>query len=190
MSTNHTPAPDPAEARRRQFVQPAQKSFRGPLLLVGGLALVLVLSIVYVAVFEEAGTATARPVAAAVMAAPAAAASMGEPVRLAAAQFDDGVARFYTHTTAAGQEVRFFVMKSSDGVIRAAFDACDVCYRERKGYRQQGDVMVCVNCSQTFPSTGINVLQGGCNPAPLDRQVVDGQVVLTPAALAAGAGYF
>jgi uncharacterized membrane protein len=114
----------------------------------------------------------------------------GADVVLPASTFDDGQARFYRYTTAAGREVRFFVMKSADGVIRAAFDSCDVCYRERRGYRQAGDAMVCNNCGKAFPSTQINVLQGGCNPAPLERSVVGGQVVLSAAALSQGAAYF
>ena len=111
-------------------------------------------------------------------------------VSLPAATFADGVARFYRYTTAAGREVKFFVMKSSDGVVRTAFDACDTCYRERKGYHQRGDVMVCNNCGRTFRSVDINVLQGGCNPAPLERAVVGDQLVLTAASLELGTTYF
>ncbi len=117
-------------------------------------------------------------------------AAAGADVRLDAAQFDDGKARFFTYTTAAKQTLKFFVLKSADGVIRAAFDTCDVCYRARKGYRQAGDTMVCNNCGQVFRSVDINVLHGGCNPVPLDRTVQGGQVVLTAAALQAGAFYF
>lgn len=119
-----------------------------------------------------------------------AAASFQGDVRLDVAQFDDGRARFYRHTNAAGLEVRFFVLKSADGVLRAAFDTCDVCYRARKGYRQAGDTMVCNNCDKVFRSVDINVLQGGCNPVPLERVVQGGQVVLTADALDAGAFYF
>jgi hypothetical protein len=36
-----------------------------------------------------------------------------------AAQFDDGQARFFTYDASSGETVRFFVMKSGDGVIRA-----------------------------------------------------------------------
>ena len=117
-------------------------------------------------------------------------AAQGGDITLQASLFDDGQARFYRYTTAAGRDIRFFVMKSSDGVIRAAFDTCDVCYRERKGYRQQGDVMVCNNCGKAFRSVDINVLQGGCNPAPLERAVEGGQVILRAAALETGAWYF
>lgn len=87
-------------------------------------------------------------------------------VRIPLAEVQDGVAHYYTY-----KGINFFVLQSSDGVIRAAFDACDVCFREKKGYRQEGDFMVCNNCGQRFPSAKINVLRGGCNPAPLDRQV-------------------
>jgi uncharacterized membrane protein len=114
----------------------------------------------------------------------------GGDVSLPVATFADGAARFYRYTTAAGREVKFFVMKSSDGVVRAAFDACDTCYRERKGYHQQGDVMVCRNCGRTFRSVDINVLQGGCNPAPLERAIAGDQLVLKATSIELGAMYF
>jgi uncharacterized membrane protein len=117
-------------------------------------------------------------------------AGAGADVSLPVATFADGAARFYRYTTAAGRDVRFFVMKSSDGVVRAAFDACDTCYRDRLGYHQQGDVMVCNKCGRTFRSVDINVLQGGCNPAPLERTVVGDQVVLKAASIALGTTYF
>ncbi len=81
-------------------------------------------------------------------------------------------------------------MKSSDGVMRAAFDACDVCFREKKGYRQEGDVMVCNNCGQRFPSTKINVLKGGCNPAPLGRTVQGDSLVINASDIEQGGWYF
>jgi uncharacterized membrane protein len=124
------------------------------------------------------------------LAAPAAAFGPGRDVALPVADFADGQARFYAYTSAAGATVRFFVMRSSDGVIRAAFDTCDVCFRERRGYRQDGDSMVCNNCGQAFASRNINVLQGGCNPAPVDRAVEGGQVVVRAAALERGVSYF
>lgn len=101
----------------------------------------------------------------------------------------DGQARFYKVATAGG-EVSFFLLKSQDGVIRAAFDTCDVCYRERKGYRQEGNSMVCNNCNQAFRSDLINVVKGGCNPVPLARQLRGDQVVIELAALEQGRPYF
>ena len=78
-----------------------------------------------------------------------------------------------------GTMVTFFVLESRDGVIRAAIDACDVCYRAGKGYYQDGDFMVCENCGMRFASTRINVVKGGCNPAPLDRTVQGDNLVIS-----------
>jgi uncharacterized membrane protein len=92
--------------------------------------------------------------------------------------FGDGKAHHFEYKTSDGTKIRYFVMKSSDGVIRAAFDACVVCWREGKGYVQDGDVMICKNCGKRFPSVKINVITGGCNPAPLTRKVENGKVII------------
>lgn len=166
--------------KRDQFTQPAGARRVTPT-TIGGIAIV-VLSVALVYMIASGTAESANPAGAA--------GPPGQDISLDAAQFEDGVARFYTHTTADGRPVRFFVMKSADGVIRAAFDACDTCYREKKGYKQQGTDMICNNCNRSFRSVDINVLQGGCNPAPLDRSVSNGRVLLTATALSAGVGYF
>jgi len=110
-------------------------------------------------------------------------------IRLASSGFADGKARFYRFNGQAGP-IDFFVVRSQDGVIRAALDTCDVCYRERKGYRQVGNDMVCNNCDQHFRTDLVNVVKGGCNPAPLQRQVSGASVVIAVNDLEQGAGYF
>ena len=111
-------------------------------------------------------------------------------VKIPVGQVSDQMAHYYTYKASDGKPINFFVLKSSDGIIRAAFDACDVCYREKKGYRQEGDVMVCNNCGQRFPSTKINVLKGGCNPAPLGRTVQGDTLVIKATDLEQGGWYF
>ena len=44
--------------------------------------------------------------------------------------------------------------------------------------------MVCNNCGRRFPSTKINVLEGGCNPSPLDRAEKGDQLVIATSDLA------
>ena len=89
----------------------------------------------------------------------------------------DGEAHYFIYD-GKNQTVKFFVVKSADGIIRAAFDACDVCYHAKKGYTQDGEYMVCNNCGRRFHSNRINVIQGGCNPAPLKRTERDGNLVI------------
>jgi hypothetical protein len=55
---------------------------------------------------------------------------------------NNGKAKFFDYTASNKTSVRFFVIKSSDGVYRAALDACDVCYAAKKGYYQDGPPVV------------------------------------------------
>ena len=104
--------------------------------------------------------------------------------------FGNGKARHFTYKTDDGVTIRYFIIKSSDGVIRAAFDACDVCWQENKGYVQNGDFMVCKNCGRKFPSARVNEVQGGCNPAPLVRKMENGNLVIQVADLLQGKRFF
>jgi uncharacterized membrane protein len=90
--------------------------------------------------------------------------------------FEDGRARHFEYRH-GDMTIKYFILKSSDGVIRAAFDACDVCWPAGLGYYQEGDKMVCRNCGRRFASILVNEVKGGCNPAPLHRQV-DGEALI------------
>jgi uncharacterized membrane protein len=94
------------------------------------------------------------------------------------ASVSDGKSHHFQAQAADGTMVTFFVLKSADGVLRAAIDSCDVCYRSGLGYYQEGDNMVCKNCGQKFASNKINIIKGGCNPAPLNRAVVGDKLVI------------
>ncbi len=105
------------------------------------------------------------------------------------AMFADGKARHFDFKD--GQlTIRYFIIKSADGVLRAAFDACDVCWPAGKGYYQDGDVMVCRNCGRRFISTKVNEVKGGCNPAPLNRRVEGDLLVIEADDIRSGKGYF
>jgi len=103
--------------------------------------------------------------------------------------FLDGVAKHFSYDH-GDLTIKYFVLRSSDGVIRAAFDACDVCWPAGKGYYQDGDYMVRRNCGRRFASVMVNEVKGGCNPAPLNRKVEDDEVVIQVADIIAGKQYF
>ena len=104
--------------------------------------------------------------------------------------FDEGKAKHFEFRADNGIAIKYFVLKSSDGVIRAAFDACDVCWPSGKGYYQEGDKMVCRNCGKRFASVKINEVKGGCNPAPLNRKIDGDNLVIRVADILEGQPYF
>jgi uncharacterized membrane protein len=115
--------------------------------------------------------------------------NVASQVSLPASLFEDGKARHFQHVS-GDFKIKYFVLKSSDGIIRAAFDACDVCWPAGKGYYQEGDYMVCRNCGRKFASVLVNEVKGGCNPAPLNRRVENGKVVIEVKDILDGRRYF
>jgi uncharacterized membrane protein len=153
------------KVRRRIGMRRAISAFAGILALSGMLASLL----------ATQGAAAANPVAEVVY-----------PVK----DFRNGDARFYSYPAGNGVTIKYFLLKSSDGVIRAAFDACDVCFEAGKGYTQKGDFMVCNNCGRRFASVRVNEVQGGCNPSPLAREIRGEKVVLKVKDILEGKPYF
>jgi uncharacterized membrane protein len=145
-------------------------------------AAAIVLLAAGVAAYFVAGTKPALPVASGVAAA-------GDVVTIPAATFDDGKAHYFEHRH-GNLTIRYFAIKSADGVIRAAFDACDVCWPAGKGYAQDGDYMVCGNCGMRFHSAKVNEVKGGCNPAPLERRVENGKLLIRVSDLNDGKAFF
>lgn len=109
-------------------------------------------------------------------------------VRIPVSGVSDGHAHFYVYE--GSRPVRFFVLRGSDGVLRAAFDTCDVCFRSGKGYRHVGDTMVCNQTNQRLPSRLSNQPQEDCNPVPLESAVEQDVLVLRSSDLEKGAQYF
>jgi hypothetical protein len=110
-------------------------------------------------------------------------------VRLPAATLDDGLAHFFT-LMVQGRPVEFFVLKDASGTIRAALNACEVCYPAKRGYHQEGNEMICNNCGRRFPINQIGLVHGGCNPAPLSPSVEGGTVVIQESELVDGLRLF
>ncbi|MDA8139194.1 MAG: DUF2318 domain-containing protein [Desulfobacteraceae bacterium] len=120
---------------------------------------------------------------------PIAQSGLAQQVSYPLSLFADNQAHYFEHK-AENLTIRYFILKSSDGIVRAAFDACDVCWPAGKGYVQEGDEMVCRNCGRRFPSKMINQVQGGCNPAPLKREVQGDQLMIRVSDILQGQQYF
>ncbi|MDR0828459.1 MAG: DUF2318 domain-containing protein [Desulfovibrio sp.] len=86
--------------------------------------------------------------------------------------------------------IKFFLVRDSGGVVRAALDACDVCWKEGRGYQPKDGAMVCLNCGQRFPLSRIGIIKGGCNPHPLKFDLKDNTVSIESSELLSGAQFF
>jgi uncharacterized membrane protein len=88
-------------------------------------------------------------------------------------------AKFYSYDN-NGVEIKYFLVKGSDDAIHSAFDACDVCYDAKKGYRQDRDVMTCLNCGLTFPinELGESNTGGGCWPSYLPVKIDGDNIII------------
>lgn len=119
---------------------------------------------------------------------PKAVQAQGGDVRIPVSEVSDGKAHHFRFA-GEGPELKFFLVSSGDR-LRAAFDACDVCYHAKKGYSQDKEFMICNNCGMRFHASRIGDVKGGCNPAPLRHRVEGGDVVISVADLTEGAGFF
>lgn len=166
---------------KKDLVLGTEKRGRLPLLVAIVCSVLIIGGGIYIAGYDRSETA---PVAASFTSE-----NSASQISLPAALFEDGKARYFQHV--AGEfNIKFFVLKSSDGIIRAAFDACDVCWPAGKGYYQDGDDMVCRNCGRRFASVLVNEVKGGCNPAPLNRRLENGKVIIEVKDVLDGRQYF
>ena len=88
-------------------------------------------------------------------------------------------AKFYSYDS-KGVTIQYFAVKDSQGNVHVAFNACDVCYPEKKGYKQVGDVMQCLNCGKEFAITSIGSenTAGGCWPSYLPMTINGNDVII------------
>jgi uncharacterized membrane protein len=156
---------------------------RSRMSLFGGIFIVMVIAAAAAFIYMNQRDGNSSAIASA----PTAAGSTS--VSFPASLFEDGKARHFEHVDGK-HTIRYFILKSSDGIIRAAFDACDVCWPAGKGYYQEGDHMVCRNCGRKFASVLVNEVKGGCNPAPLNRNLENDKLVIKIKDILEGRQYF
>jgi len=166
---------------KKDVVLGTEKKGRLPLIVAIVSSVLIVAGGIYFASYDRSETA---PVAASFSSE-----NVASQVSLPATLFEDGKARHFQHV-AGDFKIKYFVLKSADGIIRAAFDACDVCWPAGKGYYQEGDYMVCRNCGRKFASVLVNEVKGGCNPAPLNRKLENGKVIIEVKDILEGQQYF
>jgi uncharacterized membrane protein len=87
-----------------------------------------------------------------------------------------------------GKQMEVIAVKTPDGKIRTAFNACQVCYKLGKGYYVQVDtVLVCQRCKKRYRMEVIETKTGGCNPIsifPENKTETDSTITISKEYLA------
>jgi uncharacterized membrane protein len=99
-------------------------------------------------------------------------------VRINVADLKPQEVRFFQFLNAGNQEVHFFVARDKEGQLQVAFDANEQCAKFKRGYRHEGEWMVCNKCDKAFRLVGINSGGEGCSPIPVQHQVAGSELVI------------
>jgi uncharacterized membrane protein len=98
--------------------------------------------------------------------------------------------RFFRFLNRGNQEVKFFVGKDGAGVVHVAFDSNETCAKLKRGYRHEGEWLVCNKCDKSFRLAEVNAGGGGCKPVPLVHRIAEGHLLLAESDILAGWRYF
>lgn len=98
----------------------------------------------------------------------------------------NGQVRFFRFLNTSNQEVKFFVGRDVSGAVQVGFDASEVCAKRKRGFRADGEWMVCRTCDKAFRLSETNANPGGCAPVALAHRVVGTQLLLAESDILAG----
>ena len=164
---------NPAERRKALHLARRERMWTRSL---GALALLSITMITAQFVYSAAPTTTTEQVF-----------KGGGPVNIQVSRVDDGKLHHFEYTTADGGTVRFILIKLDSGKIGVALDACQIC--GDKGYYQQGQEIICRNCTAAINPASIGQ-SGGCNPIELNAKQDGQDITIQPADLDASARFF
>lgn len=94
--------------------------------------------------------------------------------------------RFYRFLNPGNQEVRFLVGRDGAGHVQVAFDANEPCAKLKRGFRAEGEWLVCNKCDNSFRLAEVNAGGGGCKPVPLEHRVDGDELVIAEADILKG----
>ena len=85
----------------------------------------------------------------------------------------------YINYEVDGVTIQIIAIKGSDGIVRLAFNTCEVCYPSPKAYfiKKEG-YFECQNCGSRFPIDNLGTLSGGCNPKPVEEKTEEDEKII------------
>ena len=113
-----------------------------------------------------------------------------DSVEIPISSIDDGDLHYYSYFSGS-TEIKYFVVKGSDGKIHTAFDTCSKLHKPPQGWKQEGDYVVCRDEGCYYPINSIGTGQPGCCwPMDLSHSIEDEKVMIKITDIESGNGYF
>ncbi len=102
----------------------------------------------------------------------------------------DGKAHFYSYMR-GGRQINFFVRTDAKGAVSSYFDACYTCYKQKKGYRQEGSDLICNECEMKFGLADETwQAKGGCDPILLKSAIEGDNLIIETEVIERGGKLF
>jgi uncharacterized membrane protein len=114
----------------------------------------------------------------------------GDRIVIPLDEVSDGKAHFYTYAR-GGRQINFFVRTDAKGTVSAYFDACYTCYKQKKGYRQEGPDLVCNECDMKFGLAEEKWQdKSGCDPILLKSTIHGSNLIIDTRVIEKGVKLF
>lgn len=108
-------------------------------------------------------------------------------IKIRLSELKERKAHFFAYKSI--QKINFIVI-SDHGEAWSFFDACKECYRSKRGYRQEGDFIICNDCNNRFSFESIKRGLGSCVPVKLNSSMEGEFLVIEVKDLLEGERYF
>jgi len=66
-----------------------------------------------------------------------------------------------------GVNIEMMAFTAPDSAVRVALNRCERCYKSGKGFIQENNRMICLQCDMRINIDSIGVISGGCYPIPI-----------------------
>jgi uncharacterized membrane protein len=106
----------------------------------------------------------------------------GSDVIIDISDLKPGIPVFYTHFHKK-KKISFFVVKIGEDTVMSFLDACNICYRYKKGYKYQDGLLICNYCKEKYRIEQIAVGTGNCYPIKLAGRLENGKYLISVPAL-------
>ncbi|TAL22246.1 MAG: DUF2318 domain-containing protein [Nitrospirae bacterium] len=100
-----------------------------------------------------------------------------EVISIPVSEVKDGKVHFFTYKK-SGKRINFFIRTDGAGKLSAFFDACYICYKKKKGYREEGADLICNECKLKFRIADEVWENKDCSPILLKSKTGDGNLII------------